>query len=130
MTAMARTTAIAIAAVLAAGHFARPARAACVDGVAEQNKLVVVRKDKIILKDGTVLSGKITYYRKGDDIEIRASARSFLHHQVRNMVGSLAMVGEGKWTGDDLAAALAARDRTAAGPNAPAEGLYLIEVSY
>ena len=72
----------------------------------------------------------LTVERRGDDIEIRASARSFLHHQVRNMVGSLALVGKGKWTADDLAAALAARDRTAAGPNAPADGLYLIAVSY
>jgi tRNA pseudouridine38-40 synthase len=72
----------------------------------------------------------LTVTRHGDDIEIMAGARSFLHHQVRNMVGSLVLVGEGKWTGDDLAAALAARDRKAAGPNAPADGLYLIEVSY
>ncbi len=68
--------------------------------------------------------------RTRDDIEIMASARSFLHHQVRNMVGSLVLVGEGKWSGDDLAAALAARDRKAAGPCAPAEGLYLVAVSY
>ena len=50
--------------------------------------------------------------REGDEIRISASARSFLHHQVRSMVGSLALVGEGKWSADDLAAALAARDRT------------------
>ena len=68
--------------------------------------------------------------RLGEEIEIMASARSFLHNQVRNMVGSLALVGEGKWTGDDLAAALAARDRKAAGPCAPAEGLYLVAVRY
>ena len=68
--------------------------------------------------------------RHGDDIEIEAGARSFLHHQVRNMVGSLVLVGEGKWTGADLAAALAARERKSAGPCAPAEGLYLVAVSY
>jgi tRNA pseudouridine38-40 synthase len=68
--------------------------------------------------------------RRGEVIEILASARSFLHNQVRNMVGSLALVGEGKWTGADLAAALAARDRTAAGPCAPPEGLYLVAVDY
>ena len=68
--------------------------------------------------------------RRGEEIEIMASARSFLHNQVRNMVGSLALVGEGKWTKDDLAAALAARDRAAAGPCAPPEGLYLMEVRY
>ena len=68
--------------------------------------------------------------RTRDDIEIMARARSFLHNQVRNMVGSLALVGEGKWSKGDLAAALAARDRTAAGPCAPAEGLYLVDVRY
>ena len=68
--------------------------------------------------------------RTGDAIEIVAEARSFLHHQVRNMVGSLVMVGEGKWTRSDLAAALEARDRKAAGPCAPAEGLYLVAVRY
>jgi tRNA pseudouridine38-40 synthase len=68
--------------------------------------------------------------RDGDLIEVRASARSFLHHQVRSMVGSLAWVGEGKWGADGMAAALAARDRTACGPVAPAEGLYLVGVDY
>ena len=72
----------------------------------------------------------LTVARRGEVIEILASARSFLHNQVRNMVGSLALVGEGKWTGADLAAALAARDRAAAGPCAPPEGLYLVAVDY
>src|SRR5262249_22921370 len=68
--------------------------------------------------------------RAGEEISIRAEARSFLHHQVRNMVGTLKLVGEGKWTEADMAAALAARDRSAAGQTAPAEGLYLTGVSY
>jgi tRNA pseudouridine38-40 synthase len=68
--------------------------------------------------------------RAGEEISIRAEARSFLHHQVRNMVGTLKLVGEGKWAEADVAAALAARDRSAAGPTAPAEGLYLTGVSY
>ncbi len=68
--------------------------------------------------------------RSGEEIEIRASARSFLHRQVRNMVGSLRLVGAGKWQCTDLAAALAARDRRAAGPAAPPEGLYLAGVDY
>ncbi len=68
--------------------------------------------------------------RHGDEIDIRASARSFLHTQVRSMVGSLALVGEGRWSADDLARALAARDRSACGPVAPADGLYLIRVDY
>jgi tRNA pseudouridine38-40 synthase len=68
--------------------------------------------------------------RQGEEIAIRAEARSFLHHQVRNMVGTLRLVGEGKWSEADLAAALAARDRSAAGPTAPAAGLYLVGVRY
>lgn len=68
--------------------------------------------------------------RQGDEISIRAEARSFLHHQVRNFVGALKLVGEGKWTADDVRAALAARNRCAGGPTAPAHGLYLVKVIY
>jgi tRNA pseudouridine38-40 synthase len=68
--------------------------------------------------------------RDGDVLTVEVSARSFLHNQVRSMVGSLALVGDAKWTADDLAAALAARDRTACAPVAPAEGLYLVRVDY
>ena len=66
----------------------------------------------------------------GEELHIHAAARSFLHHQVRNIVGTLALVGAGKWTADDVADALAARDRAAAGPTAPPEGLYLTGVTY
>jgi tRNA pseudouridine38-40 synthase len=68
--------------------------------------------------------------RNGDAVSIITSARSFLHSQVRSMVGSLVWVGEGRWTADDLAAALAARNRAACGPVAPPEGLYLVRVEY
>ena len=68
--------------------------------------------------------------RAGDEIHIEARARSFLHHQVRNMAGTLKLVGLGRWHPDDVARALAARDRRAGGPTAPAEGLYLVEVCY
>jgi tRNA pseudouridine38-40 synthase len=68
--------------------------------------------------------------RDGDDIRIVTSARSFLHSQVRSMVGSLVWVGEGRWSADDLAAALAARNRAACGPVAPPQGLYLVRVEY
>jgi tRNA pseudouridine38-40 synthase len=68
--------------------------------------------------------------REGQEIRIEASARSFLHNQVRSMVGSLKLVGEGKWTAGDLEKALAARDRSACGPVAPACGLYLVKVDY
>jgi tRNA pseudouridine38-40 synthase len=68
--------------------------------------------------------------RHGDSIEIIAAARSFLHHQVRNMAGTLKLVGDGNWPIGRVAAALAARDRAAAGPTAPADGLTLIGVRY
>lgn len=68
--------------------------------------------------------------RRGDLIEIRASARSFLHNQVRSMVGTLQRVGAGAWTRTDVAAALAARDRAACGQVAPPHGLYLVGVDY
>ena len=68
--------------------------------------------------------------RDGEEIVIEAQARSFLHHQVRNMVGTLRLVGEAKWRADDVAGALTARDRAAGGPTAPAEGLYLVAVIY
>lgn len=68
--------------------------------------------------------------RAGEEIHVSASARSFLHNQVRSMVGSLVLVGEGKWSADDLSRALDARDRTACGPVAPPEGLYLVKVDY
>ncbi|MBS0562124.1 MAG: tRNA pseudouridine(38-40) synthase TruA [Proteobacteria bacterium] len=68
--------------------------------------------------------------RFGDIVEIAAEARSFLHHQVRNMVGTLKLVGVGQWPEARVAAALAARDRAAAGPTAPPEGLCLTGVRY
>lgn len=68
--------------------------------------------------------------RVGDRIGVRASARSFLHHQVRSMVGCLALVGQGKWSSDDLAAALEARDRAALGLNAPPDGLFFVRADY
>jgi tRNA pseudouridine38-40 synthase len=68
--------------------------------------------------------------RAGENVTITTSARSFLHHQVRSMVGSLVWVGEGRWSAGDLKAALEARDRAACGPVAPPEGLYLVKVEY
>ncbi len=68
--------------------------------------------------------------RDGEMITIAARARSFMHHQVRNMVGTLKLVGEGKWTAADVRLALQAKDRTKGGPTAPARGLYLSRVDY
>jgi tRNA pseudouridine38-40 synthase len=73
---------------------------------------------------------RLDVLRDGDDLRVTASARSFLQHQVRSMVGSLVHVGEGKWSADDLAGALAARDRTRCGQVAPSDGLYLLRVEY
>jgi len=68
--------------------------------------------------------------RDGDNVNVIASARSFLHHQVRSMVGSLMWVGEGRWSEADLKRALDAKDRSACGPVAPPDGLYLMRVDY
>ncbi len=74
--------------------------------------------------------GRLAVARDGDTIWVDAAAPSFLHHQVRNMVGTLVPVGLGKWSVDDVAAALAARDRARGGETAPARGLTLTEVRY
>lgn len=68
--------------------------------------------------------------RRADEVHIEASARSFLHHQIRNFAGTLERVGRGKWTAQDVAEILAKRDRSAAGPTAPPHGLYLTRVEY
>lgn len=73
---------------------------------------------------------RLDVHRIGEDIEVIAEARSFLHHQVRNMVGSLSMVGIGKWSADRLKAALDAKDRAKGGPTAPPDGLYLTAIRY
>jgi tRNA pseudouridine38-40 synthase len=73
---------------------------------------------------------RLDVVRAGEDVNVYASARSFLHHQVRSMVGSLVQVGVGAWSADDLAKALEARDRAACGQVAPPEGLYLMQVDY
>lgn len=68
--------------------------------------------------------------REGDHVIVEAAARSFLHHQVRSMVGCLAHVGLGRWSGDDLKAALEAKDRAALALNAPPDGLYFVKAIY
>lgn len=68
--------------------------------------------------------------RYGEEIHMIVEARSFLHHQVRNFAGTLKLVGEGKWRRRDVERALKARDRTAGGPTAPSDGLYLTRVDY
>ena len=74
--------------------------------------------------------GRLDVTREGERVLVRASARSFLHHQVRSMVGCLALVGQGKWTAEDMTAALEARDRAALGLNAPSDGLFFVRADY
>jgi tRNA pseudouridine38-40 synthase len=73
---------------------------------------------------------KLSVSRHGDELIVEAAARSFLHHQVRSMVGCLALVGYGKWSARDLKAALDAADRQALGLNAPPDGLYFVSATY
>ena len=73
---------------------------------------------------------RLSVRRHSDEIVIEASARSFLHSQVRSIAGSLRLIGDGSWSADDLSDALAAKDRKACGPVAPADGLYLLRVDY
>ena len=80
--------------------------------------------------DFTTFRDMLEVSRTVEVIEIAARARSFLHHQVRNLVGTLKLVGEGKWTAGDVKAALDKKDRAAGGPTAPPDGLYLVEVVY
>ncbi|WP_230630897.1 tRNA pseudouridine(38-40) synthase TruA [Sphingomonas sp. Leaf37] len=72
----------------------------------------------------------LTVERSGERIAVRAAARSFLHHQVRSMVGCLALVGMGRWSVDQVAEALDARDRAQLGLNAPPDGLFFVAATY
>lgn len=74
--------------------------------------------------------GRLDVIRSGEEIRFEVEGRSFLHHQVRNMVGTLMLVGRGKWNKGDLMAALAAKDRTKGGMTAPSDGLYLMRIDY
>ena len=73
---------------------------------------------------------ELSVTRNGDEIEVRARARSFLHNQIRSFVGTLERVGQGRWSADDVEEALIACDRTRCGPVAPPDGLYLTQVEY
>jgi tRNA pseudouridine38-40 synthase len=115
-------------------HVVHPLDAAAMDAAAQllvgQHDFTTFRAAECQAKSPVKTLDKLAVRRAADEIHIEASARSFLHHQVRSMVGSLKLVGEGKWRAGDLADALAAADRSRCGPVAPPDGLYLVRVDY
>jgi len=112
----------------------RPLDAAAMHAAAQclvgQHDFTTFRAAECQAKSPVKTLDRLDVERDHGELRIHASARSFLHHQVRSMVGSLVQVGEGRWSADDLARALAARDRRACGPVAPPDGLYLVRVDY
>ena len=122
---------------LDAGHAWRIPRPLDVDAMHEAAQRLVGKHDfttfrstECQAKSPLKTLDELNVVRDGEHVHVITSARSFLHNQVRSMVGSLAAVGDGKWTADDLSAALAARDRAACGQVAPPDGLYLMKVDY
>ena len=108
-----------------------------VDAMAEAAEALVGRHDFTTFRDTQCQAkspvktlDRVDVSRVGDEVHVRLKARSFLHKQVRGMVGSLVEVGRGAWAVDAVGEALAATDRTACGPVAPPDGLYLVSVSY
>jgi tRNA pseudouridine38-40 synthase len=122
---------------LDAGHawrIARPLDHAAMHRAAQrllgQHDFTTFRSTECQAKSPVKTLDRLDVARLGDELNVWASARSFLHSQVRSLVGSLVMVGEGKWSADELGRALAARDRAACGQVAPPDGLYLMRVEY
>lgn len=108
-----------------------------IEGMAEGAAFLVGRHDFTTFRSVQCQSDspvktldRLDVRRLGEEIDIEVAARSFLHHQVRSMVGCLALVGRGQWRPDDMRRALEAKDRTELGFNAPAEGLYFVEAVY
>jgi tRNA pseudouridine38-40 synthase len=119
---------------LRAWRIARPLDAAAMHAAAQRlvgrHDFTTFRTAECQAKSPVKTLDRLDVARDANEVRVTAMARSFLHHQVRSMVGSLVHVGEGKWTADDLGATLAARDRTACGQVAPPHGLYLVRVEY
>jgi tRNA pseudouridine38-40 synthase len=115
-------------------HLSRPLDAVAMQRAAERligtHDFTTFRSTECQAKSPVRTLDRLAVFKSGDEIAVEATARSFLHNQVRSMVGSLKLVGEGKWTPGDLQRALEARDRTACGPVAPPQGLYLVRVDY
>ena len=117
-----------------AWQFAKPLDAEAMHGAAQalvgRHDFTTFRSVHCQAESAVKTLDRLSVSRHGDEIVIEAAARSFLHHQVRSMVGCLTLVGEGKWSARDLKAALDAADRQALGLNAPPDGLYFIEARY
>ena len=115
-------------------HVVHPLDAEAMDRAAQalvgQHDFTTFRAAECQAKSPLKTLDRLSVRRSADEIHIEASARSFLHNQVRSMVGSLKLVGEGRWRAQDLADALAARNRARCGPVAPPDGLYLVRVDY
>ena len=107
-----------------------PAMQAAAQRLVGQHDFTTFRNVECQAKSPVKTLDRLDVHRRADEVEVMASARSFLHSQVRSMVGALALVGEGKWTVDDVSVALAKRDRAACAPVAPPDGLYLARVDY
>jgi tRNA pseudouridine38-40 synthase len=103
---------------------------AAAQGLTGKHDFTTFRSTECQAKSPEKTLDRLDVTRDGDEVRVAASARSFLQHQVRSMVGSLVHVGEGKWSIADLAEALAARDRARCGQVAPPHGLYLVRVDY
>ncbi|HEY0912086.1 MAG TPA: tRNA pseudouridine(38-40) synthase TruA [Bradyrhizobium sp.] len=119
------------------GHVWRLPRALDTDAMHQAAQCLIGKHDFTTFRDTECQAkspektlDQLDVTRDGDAVDIVTSARSFLHSQVRSMVGSLVWVGEGRWSADDLRTALEARARPACGPVAPPDGLYLVRVDY
>jgi tRNA pseudouridine38-40 synthase len=117
-----------------AWRIAKPLNSAAMHAAAQrlvgQHDFTTFRNVECQAKSPVKTLDQLDVHRIRDDIHVTASARSFLHTQVRSMVGALALVGEGKWKADDVSSALEKRDRAACAPVAPPDGLYLSSVDY
>jgi tRNA pseudouridine38-40 synthase len=117
-----------------AWHIARPLDAQAMHRAAQalvgRHDFTTFRSAHCQAQDPVKTLDRLDVRREGDHVIVEAAARSFLHHQVRSMVGTLALVGQGHWRERQVAEALAARDRAALGLNAPSEGLYFVRAVY
>jgi tRNA pseudouridine38-40 synthase len=117
-----------------AWHLARPLDAEAMHRAAQalvgRHDFTTFRSAHCQANDPVKTLDRIEVRREGDHVIVEAAARSFLHHQVRSMVGTLALVGQGQWHEEQVAEALAAKDRAALGLNAPSEGLYFVRAVY